>query len=374
MRNTQNAIAALVAFGLIAAGTPAAYAAGPDDAAAANAAMLKQIQEQNAAIAAAAKQREEEATLSPKERKALEKRRKAEERAREKERQRAEAATKPKSSSKVGNAVAGCIIGGVFGALLGSAIGGKKGTAAGAALGCAGGIAVGLGLTKKDQEAVDSYVADDFLLRDDVQSTTYTTPEEGKQVNIAIDPSKPLTYEAIENELVIDDGIDFDPSNIKVYERVMRSTGSLNVRSGPSTSYDVVSGFAPNQQVYTYGQTMDGQWTYIVDKEGHQKTLVGYVSTKLLSTQLQASKIDVAKAKPVAKKAAVATTKGNGGAKAVTTAKPEPRPKRTETFIAQSACKSLTLSTGGKSTSSKTCSGGKALAVLDVLSKGVKWS
>ena len=375
--NSSTGFGVIVAV-LLSSVSPVAYAkparSAADDAAAvkaANAAVAEQLrkQQEEQAAAAAKAQADAEAQLSDKDRKKLQKQREKEARELAKKQAReaklAEEASKPKKpASKTTKAIVGCVGGALVGALLGALLSGKNNRggaiAGGAAAGCAVGAA--LGLSQKDQNELNDYVNNDYALREDVADASFDAKESGKVVAITRGET---TYENKQQKLLVNPDVQFDPAQITVNERYMRAVSPLRIRGTPDGRADnVVGGFSPNAIIRTFGTTPDGEWTYVVDKDAAtgDYTLLGYVSSKFLTTQLsvpQTSRVVVAKLAPVAKGKPAARGKATPQ---LAKAAPAPAAPRVATFTASTACKSARLAAGGKTDSARSCGGAASIA------------
>lgn len=278
----------------------------------------------------------------------------------EKQRKAAERAARPKKKSNgLANCAGGAVVG-VLGALL---LGGKKKSTgeilAGAAIGCAVGYGLGEILSKRDQEEMSDYVDNDYLLRDDVAESTFDARESGQTVALM---KGEVTTEQVDHQVRTGPDVMLADNNILVNDRYMRVTTSLRLRSTPDSSSNdnIVGGFEPNDIVRTFGSTLDGQWTYVAERQPDGVyEIVGYAATQYLSTNLnkpQRVAVTTTKPRPVAKPATKAAPKSG------TTLAPAVRTAEVRTVRAPTACKSFTAAAGGKQGGGTGCSGARSLA------------
>jgi len=333
----------------------------------ANRASAAAIARQNAEIAAQQQQQASDANLTEKQKRdrvkaagrAAKERAKAEERERKATEQKASGRT---GSSRTAKAIGGCVAGALVGGLLGALLGGKgnKGSSilAGAAAGC--GVGAALGLSHKDEGELNHYVSNDFALRDDVQEDNFYASE--SQKNVALKKSE-TTFENAQHRFTVPAGVDFDPANIVVNERLMRATGPVHMRGSPGANAVVLGDYGPNDRFLTYGTTRDGAWTYVVDDADGRYTLLGYVASPYVTTNLQLPAAQhVARAAP--KPIPVKPARGRGAARSGPTAlaSTQSSAPRVATYTASTACKSSILSAGGASQNMKSCSGARSVA------------
>ena len=341
--------------------------------AAANQASAREAQERSDAIAAEVAERERqeaEANLTPKERAKLQKAREKAEKKRLKEEEKArkkaeKEANKKAKGDRTGNGITGCVLGGIGGAILGGLIGGKKGALIGAGLGCGAGAAVALGLTKKEEEELNAYVEDDFMLREDVQQASYEATESQKTVQIT---NAGTEVEQAEHTFVLDEYVDVRPDDLMVNERLMRVTAnSLRMRGTPTTDEDnVVGGYGQDDIVRAYATTADGEWTMLVNKSAAGEVeVLGYVASQYLSTNLQAPpRARIVEAPPAQRKVTDKTKRQRTASSTGGSAKTK------RTYSASTSCKVANMSVETKSVKAKSCgsasSGGYRSATLTI--------
>ena len=252
-----------------------------------------------------------------------------------------------------------CAAGAGAGVVLGRIFGAKKSSLVGSAVaGCVAGLAFAA-LTKKDNEKLNTYVQDDFLVHDDncTSGSTWVAPE--SQTSVALSCGEP-TYQTADHTFYMEEDVAFDESNFQAAEVAKYSTTSLRLRSSPTTTEgdNIIDGFAAGDKLLTYGTTSDGKWTYVVERlpdEGYE--LLGYASTAYLSEKppRPASRShNYAKLQPVAKKsnrAAVQRASAPNYADA--------RPAKKVTASANTRCKTVNVTVGQETKNQSSCGGAR---------------
>lgn len=262
---------------------------------------------------------------------------------------------KKKKKKKKNRNVAGCVIGGILGVGLGLLTGQKAGTVIGlGAAGCAAGFALAA-LTKKDNEALDTYVSDDYALSSD-SSGTFLAPESGKTVTLT---TTGTSEERVEHRIGVSDQVVLDPANFIAEEKVRYATRSLRLRGSmdTSTNNNILGGYNARDKLHTYGTSLDGAWTYVVAKQADGTyEVIGYVASNFLSDRAPAPEI---------RRAAYTAPRPTGkGRQTVTPATSGSRPLNVQTVVATTRCKNISAAVEGQSTSRKSCGGGANLAFL----------
>ena len=259
----------------------------------------------------------------------------------------------------IGGKVLACAAGAGAGVVLGRIFGAKKSSLVGSAVaGCVAGLAFAA-LTKKDNEKLNTYVQDDFLVHDDncTSGSTWVAPE--SQTSVALSCGEP-TYQTADHTFYMEEDVAFDESNFQAAEVAKYSTTSLRLRSSPTTTEgdNIIDGFAAGDKLLTYGTTSDGKWTYVVERlpdEGYE--LLGYASTAYLSEKppRPASRShNYAKLQPVAKKsnrAAVQRASAPNYADA--------RPAKKVTASANTRCKTVNVTVGQETKNQSSCGGAR---------------
>lgn len=282
--------------------------------------------------------------------------------AEEKARKRAE--KQKKGGNGTAKAVLACAAGAGAGLVLGRIFGAKKTDLLGAAVaGCGAGLAF-RALTKKDNEELNSYVQDDFLVNEGDCNSTWVAPE--SQTNVALSCGE-TTYQTAQHSFYLEDDVAFDETNFQAAEVAKYSTTSLRLRSSPTTSEgdNIIGGFAAGDKLLTYGTTSDGKWTYVVDSlPDGQYELLGYAASAYLSDTPPAPAARAkkyAKLQPVAKKPDRAAVK-----RASATSDAGVRPARQVTASANTRCKSVNVTVGQETQNQSSCGGARLALMMPV--------
>ncbi len=300
-------------------------------------------------------------------RKARVKAEKAAAKAEAKRKRAAERAAKPKK--KKGKGLLHCAAGGVLGVGI-ALLRGERDTGtliAAGAVGCAVGWGLGKALKGKDEEKLNGYLRDDYIQRDDVGTTTWLAPESGQTIQVE---TVNVTYKSMQHTVAVDQDVAFDPANIRVAVRKMRVTTALKLRSSPTIVPATVKGsFDPNEIVGVFGDTADGKWAYITERNlDGSLVIVGYAATAYLSQSLAipptVQNVSLARHKPAARQA-----QPRAARKATRTAAPAPAPAATgrapprqTAFAAVTRCKGVRVSAGGKGNAQEMCGGASNIA------------
>lgn len=308
------------------------------------------------ALAQAAKS--EQARLKAEEKARVRAEKEAQARLKAEERQRRQAENRKKGGGKTGKAILGCVVGGGLAALIGAAAGMKRDKLVGIAMaGCVAGIAFAT-LSKKDNEQLNTYVDDEFLVQDEACDKVWHASESKQNVNVACGDT---TYRQASHSFFVEDDIVFDAANIQVAESVRYATNSVRLRSAPTTgtASTIIGGFNRGDKIRTYGTTLDGKWAYIVEKlPGGGYELLGYASSGLLAAKAPSAAVRTqhyARLQSSAKgtqRAAVQRTAANSAAK----------PAKQVKTVANTRCKTANISVGSESKSKSSC-GGAQLAL-----------
>jgi hypothetical protein len=284
--------------------------------------------------------------------------------AEERERRRAE--SRANGGDKTGKAILGCIGGGLLMAGLTALLGGKRNNvAAAAAVGCAAGIAFAV-LTKKDNEKLNTYVNDEFMVQDESCSKIWYAEESKHSVNVSCGQT---TYQTARHTFYVEDDVAFDPANIQVAESVKYATNSVRLRSAPlaTSANNIVGGYNRGAKLLAYGTTNDGKWTYIVEKlpsGGYE--LLGYAATSLLSDKSPspaARTMQYARLQATPKSSNRAAARRTSVARAENAQSASVRPTKKVDIVANTRCKTVNVSVGKESKSTSSC-GGARLALL----------
>lgn len=199
----------------------------------------------------------------------------------EKERKRAERAASGEPST--GKKIFGCIGGGLLLGGLTALLGGSKRQIAGAAAaGCVAGFAFAA-LSKKENADLSTYVDDDFLVQDGSCAKQWQAAETNQTVNITCGAE---TMQSVKHTFVAADDVVFDQANFIARESVKYASRSLRIRNAPTVAdaSNVVGAYDAGDKILTYGTTLDGAWTYVMEKGPDAKyRLLGYVSSEYLA-------------------------------------------------------------------------------------------
>lgn len=282
--------------------------------------------------------------------------------AEEKARKRAE--KQKNGGNGVGRSVLACVVGGGAGAVIGRVFGAKKTDLLGSAVaGCLAGIAFAA-LTKKDNEELNAYVQNDFMVHDDGNcSSTWVAPESQTEVALSCGET---TVQQAQHSFFMEEDVTFDQSNFQAAEVAKYSTASLRLRSSPTTSQgnNIIGGFAAGDKVLTYGTTNDGEWTYVVDSlPDGQYELLGYVSSAYLSAKPPrpaARSRSFAKVQPVAKQSNRAAIQRASADNA------DVRPTKQVVASANTRCKTVNVTVGQETKSQSSCGGARLALVMPV--------
>jgi hypothetical protein len=300
------------------------------------------------------------ATETDAQRKARLKAEKAAAKAEAKRKRAEERAANPKK--KKGSGLLNCLAGGALGIGLSLLLGEKSGgnlIAAGAA-GCAVGWGLGKALKGKDEEKLNGYLRSDYIERDDVGTTTWVAPESGQTIQVE---TVNVSYKTMQHTLTIDQDVTFDPANIRVAVRKMRATTALKLRSAPMISPATDKGsFNANEIVGVYGDTLDGKWSYISERNPDGSlVIVGYAATAYLSQSLAIPptmpSVTLARHRPAARPSPPRAGRKGARPSPPPAARPA-SPPRQQVVMAPTRCKGVRVSAAGKSGSQELCGGG----------------
>lgn len=276
----------------------------------------------------------------------------------EKERKRAE--NKAKGGSSTGKKILGCLGGGLLLGGLTALLGGnKKQVAVAAAAGCVTGFAFAA-LSKKENEDLEAYVNDDFMVQDDTCSRQWQSAESGQTANISCGQE---TVKQVKHTFVAADDVAFDQGNFIAKESVKYASTSLRIRNAPTTAdaANIVGAYDPGDKILTYGTTLDGAWTYVMEKGADGKyNLLGYVSSEYLANKPPASRTattQYARLKPPPPPASKNSKGRRAAPVAVASAPAAPRTTRTIVAVANTRCKTTNVSVGKQSATKVGCGG-----------------
>ena len=155
------------------------------------------------------------------------------------------------------------------------------------------------------------------------------------------------------------DDVAFDQANFIAKESVKYASTSLRIRNAPTTAdaANIVGAYDLGDKILTYGTTLDGTWTYVMEKGADGKySLLGYVSSEYLANKPPASRAattQYARLKPpppVSKSA-----KGRRAAPVAVAA--APKTTRTIVAVANTRCKTANVSVGKQSATKVGCGG-----------------
>lgn len=274
----------------------------------------------------------------------------------EKERKRAE--NKAKGGSSTGKKILGCLGGGLLLGGLTALLGGnRKQVAAAAAAGCVTGFAFAA-LSKKENADLEAYVNDDFMVQDETCSRQWQSAESGQTANISCGQE---TVQQVKHTFAAADDVVFDQANFVAKESVKYASTSLRIRNAPTTAdaANIVGAYDPGDKILTYGTTLDGAWTYVMEKGADGKySLLGYVSSEYLASKPPASRAattQYARLKPPPPP--VSKNPKSRRAVAVVAAPAAPRATRTIVAVANTRCKSANVSVGKQSATKVGCGG-----------------
>jgi ElaB/YqjD/DUF883 family membrane-anchored ribosome-binding protein len=285
----------------------------------------------------------------------------------ERQRRAADRAAHPERGRAARNCAVGAVVG-ILGSLL---LGGRSaGSIIGAGVGgCIVGWGLGEALKGEDEKKLNGYLTDDYVERDDVATTRWHAPESGQDLDVQ---TVSESYKPVQHTVTVSPDMAFDPNNIQVSVRKMRTTAALSLRSttDATSRANVVGSFGANEIVQVYGETNDHKWSYLADRatDGTYQ-LIGYVPTANLSASLSIPSGPIRVAKPKPKPAPVqrAAARGRKGAPArvapvpMASAAPAAAPQRV-TFSAATRCKNVRVSAMGKSGARELCGGSNNVA------------
>ena len=272
----------------------------------------------------------------------------------EKERKRAE--NKAKGGSSTGKKLLGCLGGGLLLGGLTALLGGSKKQIIGAAAaGCVTGFAFAA-LSKKDNEDLQTFVDDDFLVQDEACNKTWIAPETQKAVTVTCGPDAIMQAS---HRFIAADNVVYTNGTLDAREVVKYATASLRIRSAPSVAEDsaIIGSYDPGDKILTYGTTPDQAWTFVVERQPDgQYELLGYVASNFVSSRPPAkrtSAVQYAKLKPPV----AAKGSRSGRAAPVVVAAAPARPKKTFVALANTHCKTANLSLEKDTHDAKRCGG-----------------
>lgn len=276
----------------------------------------------------------------------------------EKERKRAE--NKAKGGSNTGKKILGCLGGGLLLGGLTALLGGnKKQVAVAAAAGCVTGFAFAA-LSKKENEDLEAYVNDDFMVQDETCSRQWQSAESGQTANISCGQE---TVKQVKHTFAAADDVAFDQTNFIAKESVKYASTSLRIRNAPTTAdaANIVGAYDPGDKILTYGTTLDGAWTYVMEKGADGKyNLLGYVSSEYLANKPPANRAattQYARLKPPPPPASKNPKGKRAAPVAVAAAPTAPRATRTIVAVASTRCKTANVSVGKQSATKVGCGG-----------------
>lgn len=283
----------------------------------------------------------------------------------EKERKRAE--NKAKGGSSTGKKILGCIGGGLLLGGLTALLGGSKKQIAGAAMaGCVTGFAFAA-LSKKDNADLEAYVNDDFLLQDGSCAKQWQATESKQTANVTCGQE---TVQSVRHTFVAADDVAFDQANFIAKESVKYASTSLRIRNAPTAAGtdNIVGGYDPGDKILTYGTTLDGAWTFVMDKGADGKyVLLGYVSSTYLANTPPANRAtstQYARLKPPPPPVSRNTKSRRAAPVAVAAAPAAPRATRTIVATANTRCKTANVSVGNQTNSKLRCGGAQLASNL----------
>ena len=189
--------------------------------------------------------------------------------------------------------------------------------------------------------------------------------EEENEVKAAVPTPTPKTAvsakkpeEAIDKEETVSDNslvTDVDMSKVEMFENtlIMYAQTNLNLRKGPSTSYETIANVKTNTELKVKGRYGKEDW-YLIDNNGSD----AFVSSKFVSEE----KIDLQALKQEQEAAALAAIekqKAENPAPAENTVQPEPQPANPQPanppagilFIGDSRCVQMQAAVGGGNSS-----------------------
>lgn len=173
----------------------------------------------------------------------------------------------------------GAIAGGVLGGVLGNRIGGRGsrtlGTLLGGAMGAAAGSWLGCKLQRSDQEKAERALENAVVSG---ENQSWTSPETGASGSVT-----PVSAPGL-SDLRFADGVEPADGYAKIGGAFV-STGTVNVRSMPSTQGRVLGQLAPGQRIWVPAAVQGQPWVLISDNGVAQ----GYVSRSLLRQESTAT-------------------------------------------------------------------------------------
>ena len=283
----------------------------------------------------------------------------------EKDRKRAE--NKAKGGSSTGKKILGCIGGGLLLGGLTALLGGSKRQIAGAAAaGCVTGFAFAA-LSKKDNADLETYVKDDFLVQDGSCNRQWHAAETNQTVNVSCGQD---TVQTVKHTFAANDDIVFDQANFIAMESVKYASTSLRIRNAPTTASgdNIVGAYDPGDKILTYGITLDGKWTYVMERNATgQYDLLGYVSSEYLANSPPANRVasvQYARLKPPPPPVSRNTKSRRAAPVAVVAAPAAPKAKRTIVAVANTRCKTANVSVGNETKSTSRCGGAQLASNL----------
>jgi len=173
----------------------------------------------------------------------------------------------------------GTVIGGVAGALLGSRVGSGKGQLAAVAIGALAGAwignTIGSSLDEADQAAVKDESAKALETAQDGQTIAWNNPDSGAKAEIT---SKNTRVETRTVPMLREKRVEPLPA-LTLIGKTYVAHKSANVRLAPTTSSEIVSGFAVGETFHAVGMTAQNDWVVVAKNN----RTIGYVYAPLVS-------------------------------------------------------------------------------------------
>ena len=139
----------------------------------------------------------------------------------------------------------------------------------------------------------------------------------------------------------------------------------------------IQSAYDPGDKILTYGTTLDGAWTYVMERDGNgQYNLLGYVSSEFLPSKPPASRggaTQYARLKPPPPPVSKNPKSRRAAPVAVAAAPAPPRATRTIVAVANTRCKTANVSVGKQAGNKSNC-GGAQLASNPNGGRKEKWA
>jgi len=133
---------------------------------------------------------------------------------------------------------------------------------------------INLTLSGLEAEATESSFADNFATEEANSETTDIVEVTETVLADTGAPTDKIEVQVTESSI----SVQSDSSNVALTD----PGGKVNVRSGPSTSSEIIATLTPNTEVRVLGTNAAGDWTQVVLSDGRQ----GWISTPLLSEKL----------------------------------------------------------------------------------------